>query len=314
MKIVIVFLCLITSVCFAQQGSKVVLSPNHDPGYTEKLELMRVINDYSSKTGKRYDSTYAVVNVKWVKETVSKHYVQWQFERYERDTAYMDNKDKNAAYIIKRFTELSPIVVTIRKLDGVVGIDNQADIDSVSKIIEEELGRMSAKMSASDDDTKSIMEGMAGLIVQNHIEKEIIKPIEIFYGIYNSEDTITVGVKQDIKTLGKNNKSLGDLGAFSPKGYRLLDRTTKGDYKLTLDLDVDMSEMMAMFAGMAKSLGGDVKVDTLAKTEMEFKGLYEIELDKDTNITSSLFKLSMKGDMMGEKGDKKEYVRIRKIG
>lgn len=308
------FLCLMWSISFAQQGAKVVLTPHHDPGYNEKLELVRVMNDVSSKTGNKYDSTYAIINVKWMKETASKHYVEWQFERYDRDTAGMDEKDKVSIYATKRFTELSPIVITIRKLDGVVGIDNQADIDSVSKIIEEEVKRMSAKINAeADKETKELLEGMVGFMVETYFRKEIVKPIEIYYGIYNMEDTITLGVKQDIKTLGKNNKSLGDFGAFSPKGYRLLDKTTKGDYKLTMDLDVDMSEMMAMFAGMAKSMGGDVKVDNNAKNEMEFKGLYEIELDKQTNITSSLFKLSMKGEMMGDKGDKKEWMRIKKI-
>jgi hypothetical protein len=311
-KSLIVLLCFIATAAFAQQGAKVVLVPHRDPGFKERLEMIKVTEDYVIGKEKKYDSTYATANVKWIKETASKCYVEWTFDKYARDTAKMDNKDKAAVYILSRFTELSPIVITIRKLDGVVAIDNQSDIDSVSKKVAEEVARLypNDKEGASKEIKGDLME----FLVAAQIQKELIKPIEVFYGMYNTEDTIAVGVKQDIKTLGKNNRALGDLGAFSPKGYRLLEKTNSGDYKLTMDLDIDMSEMMAMFAGMAKSLGGDVKADTLAKTEMQFKGMYIVEFDKQTNITSSYFKLDMKGNMMGEKGDKKEWVRIRKIG
>ncbi|HLP20885.1 MAG TPA: hypothetical protein VK174_11320 [Chitinophagales bacterium] len=259
---------MLVAIAYIANAQQLKFKPVWQLNKTINLEY--TYRDLEEKKGgeRKFDTIHADIQMKLLRENEDFYFFSWQFVNY-----YQDITDNSTAYkkitgpVIAKFITMVPINFKVDKADWEIKIMNKDEIDSLKDIAVKE----AAANLPKKDNAESFLspEAVLALGIDLQMEKKVFGVIDEYFTVYKSEKhKLELNKKKSLNDeLSESDKKNVSKLVGSVEGYMLLDDKAPSFYNFQTEMKMDMSNMMNMFAALAKDLDKDKKKKSKKNSE-----------------------------------------------
>lgn len=231
---------------FGTADAQFVLQPKWQPGSVEQLEYIHSKHKIELNEAPIYDTVYARISSKYIKEDKDAHYFEWTYNSYyDNSIASEELLPKVTSILLTRFLTLAHVRFSMNKTYGEIEILNQEELDSLQKAI---IVTLADSIEQLEHPEYYKLMGLT-FKFESQLAERLHNVISSYYQIYSIKD-LQLNKRRSLEEAGQTILKELEI-ADDYEGYGMFDDAETNNYHLQMYLKADVSESMNMQADIA---------------------------------------------------------------